>query len=536
MTSDRVQICLEGPLTVTYSSSPTKTLVGYEAAVLACLCTSKNFIRSRKWLAATIWGDLPSETSLKRLRQTLWKLKKQFGDLAPIEADAVSIRLKEALVEIRLPAMDSGDQFLEGIDLNDEAFEDWLRTTRSVLTGNSGRGSNSNVAFTSIPMRPAIQLGTFRTSDDLDTKRSVLQLRAWIGQHLRNDSSIDLIDRDNPDAGHAKKASLTQGLLQMIEVNAEQLSESPLLLLIRVVDPGNNRILWSKIIDLTLCRISRSFEDIIDKSARDVADATFSALDVALKRISPNRNSLRSAIPMFFSMDASQREAAADAFSILSTENPEALAWLAYQKSVQVAERFGHSPPELYDEVHELISKAEESHSSNQMIYAISGHIHALLFDDLDAAAERFSIVSECFASPTLARVLLAMFNNYIDQPKKAMAIAAPLQKFGIGSKYEFIFKSPAMVGSFLSQDFQSTISLGEKILRTQPGFLGAQRYLFASYALEGSMRKADQCLRSIRRRDKDFSKDVVLSGHYPVPNKTARDLISTAFFKLNID
>jgi hypothetical protein len=229
-------------------------------------------------------------------------------------------------------------------------------------------------------------------------------------------------------------------------------------------------------------------------------------------------------------MDQTQRNAAGSAFATLSDENTEAMAWLAYLKSVQIAERFDSSSPEIPDEIYELITHAEERDGANLMVSAISGHIRALLFGDLEAAAERFSIVSQNYSSPTLSRILLAMFNNYVDRPIEAIEVSQPLQKFGIGSKFEFIFKSPALVGSFLSRDFKSAIRIGERLTSMQPGFLGAQRYLFASYVLDGKMDLAEKCLISIHERDKDFSCESINSGAYPIPTKAGRKLISDAF------
>jgi DNA-binding SARP family transcriptional activator len=116
-------------------------------ALLALVATAKRGQRSRTWLCAKLWSDRGTEQAYASLRQALMEIRKAFGpysagilltdqfnvslDLANMAIDAVELReallSKDGLQQVDIP----GDEFLEGLNVGDEEFEEWLTIERS---------------------------------------------------------------------------------------------------------------------------------------------------------------------------------------------------------------------------------------------------------------------------------------------------------------------------------------------------------------------------------------------------------------------
>ena len=96
-------------------------------ALLAYLALPTGKSRSREELMALLWSDRGDEQARGPLRQALSGLRRNLGDdLAKalrIADDAVSLDPDHVIVDSLSP----GDQLLEGLHINDAAFDEWLR-------------------------------------------------------------------------------------------------------------------------------------------------------------------------------------------------------------------------------------------------------------------------------------------------------------------------------------------------------------------------------------------------------------------------
>ena len=100
-------------------------------AILAVLALSDGHRQSRKWLQTLLWSASDDAQGAGSLRQELARLKRILG--SGIKSDRLDIWLDakqftfDHLETSRIPA---NLELLQGIDIQDEAFEDWLRDHR----------------------------------------------------------------------------------------------------------------------------------------------------------------------------------------------------------------------------------------------------------------------------------------------------------------------------------------------------------------------------------------------------------------------
>jgi hypothetical protein len=114
-------------------------------AILAMLCQTPDRRRARRWLESRLWSDRGAEQASGSLRQALMEIRKSLnGEADRLETDRDMVRLSGVVTDLEqdrdaaIRALQSGREFLEGIDIIDHAFEDWLREERERVESSLG--------------------------------------------------------------------------------------------------------------------------------------------------------------------------------------------------------------------------------------------------------------------------------------------------------------------------------------------------------------------------------------------------------------
>lgn len=146
----KLQVRLFGRFAVTASDDKRVKIAGKKnQALLAYLAANAGKAQPRERLAGLLWGDRFDEQARQSLRQAISKLRKDLGDTKEnllltegddiaLNGDAISI---DALAFEKLAANESsealeeaarlyGGAFLDGFNIKEKGFEDWVRSER----------------------------------------------------------------------------------------------------------------------------------------------------------------------------------------------------------------------------------------------------------------------------------------------------------------------------------------------------------------------------------------------------------------------
>lgn len=125
-------------------------------ALLALLSTAETGERWRSWLQERLWGSLEPEQAQAGLRRELYRLRRLTENLEVplLHSDFRAIRLNLSFVDVDIRQVGgitaNAGEFLEGIDIpGEDAFEDWLRETRScsINVGSWNQGNQASEKF-----------------------------------------------------------------------------------------------------------------------------------------------------------------------------------------------------------------------------------------------------------------------------------------------------------------------------------------------------------------------------------------------------
>jgi adenylate cyclase len=174
-------------------------------ALLAYLALPPGKPRSREQLATLLWSDRGDEQARGSLRQALSGLRRDLGDgpavALRIADDAVALDPEHVVVQSPSP----GDELLEGLHINDPAFEEWLRDERLRLEGESATEPESRPLSPMPPDRPTVAILPFQNLSDgaeqeyfadgvtvdiatqLSRFRTISVISSWITSHFKGD-------------------------------------------------------------------------------------------------------------------------------------------------------------------------------------------------------------------------------------------------------------------------------------------------------------------------------------------------------------
>ncbi|WP_147115467.1 pentapeptide repeat-containing protein [Tateyamaria sp. syn59] len=146
-----VDIRLIGPFRITSKDGKDLTPRGAKSrAILALLATSPGYQRSRVWLQDKLWSMSASPQASASLRQALLEIRRALGEYAYIiNADRLNVSLTadKITVDVDSPNPEvvartfEEAELLEGIDVKDPEFEDWLREVRMRFEVNRSNDS-----------------------------------------------------------------------------------------------------------------------------------------------------------------------------------------------------------------------------------------------------------------------------------------------------------------------------------------------------------------------------------------------------------
>ncbi len=143
--------------------------------LLALLALASHYKCTRIWLQDKLWSDRGKEHGAASLRQCLSEIRRSFGPLkAALYSDRSTVALDQTCVRV-IDDPNEG-QFLQGIDVTDPEFEDWMTVERSKRSEHELEGiatPNLGRPVTQAQERPPLKLNVYCEGPDDPALRAV---------------------------------------------------------------------------------------------------------------------------------------------------------------------------------------------------------------------------------------------------------------------------------------------------------------------------------------------------------------------------
>ncbi|MGR3270076.1 transcriptional regulator [Thalassococcus profundi] len=511
-----IRIDVNGPLNVAGPDGTDLTPVGAKnQALLAILALSPKMTRPRRWLEDKLWSTFGPEQASANLRQALSKLRRGLGDCGDLlTSDRSGIGLDPQRVQVDVLgadfALDTSRELLEGLDVRDPEFDDWLRDERSRLKAkfDQSRPSESDGvilychaqthgagANTLIGDVLANQIGENITE----------QVRAW--RRADPDTAPD------PDQARADMD---------VSCDLAETDGKPTVF-IKVTHSPSGRILFSKLLPLDRA------EDVL-RSTNDVATVVFEAADRVLGKLPlviengrPEARATALSRLALYRMFSFEGPSLAEADGLLrqafdADPNGVYLAWRGLVRTIQLIELTGADSRQILEEITEFSHRAMELSSDNPLAQSLVGHARVMALSDSAGAsdlAEQAVARSPCNAFTWQA---LSAAKMLAGDPAAAFDLSQKARTIARFSPFRQWWDLYHCIVAIACNKPDMALEAGEAAARAAPSFRPAHRHLLALYTVQGQHEKAMATAEKLTKIEPGFTLDRFINDEsYPV-------------------
>jgi len=495
-------------------------------ALIGLLASASNYKRSRASLMAMLWGEVPDQQAAASLRNCLYDLRTHFTKSnCPIHSDRNNVWL-DSNTKVPNSVGQFKEEFLEGIDIDEEGFEDWLRENRSSKEAHAHIPNNHIVESKTLSQnfsQPHILILPVNSNSDEGQLLGDTITDVIVRTILQN-QCVDVLDlREGLDTEVQASIKLPNiGLVVRLVHAKDKYIISALLKQMK-----DGKVIWTGWFSENMSRCLSGDEDQLRDFASKVANEVHEKTIDTIK--SYNEINIFGAIHNVLSHSRSGQEHARQLLRDLVDDSAVARAWLIYTFAVAHAEQHGGLHAEALEELKEHCVLADDKSPNNPIVQAIIGHIYAFVFRLLDQAESHHSHARKLGWSHPLVWTLSAMHKIYACQPDKAYEYSKRAMVLSSNSPYHFFFQGPHSISCSLTGRHSEAIVLSKKILAKKPVFLAAMRHLAASQVLIGETSDARDTVSRIRSKDPRFQVGEISSDDYPLPSAKSVEFIEHA-------
>ncbi|MBF9034426.1 tetratricopeptide repeat protein [Rhodobacterales bacterium HKCCE2091] len=485
-------------------------------AVLAMLVSVPERRRARRWLESRLWSDRGPEQAAGSLRQALMQIRRALGpESHRLGADRESVWIGgiETDTEADAEAQAQGRDFLEGFDIMDPAFEDWLRQERAIRGGVELRHRTETTSAVSAPgmllsgsggalpliLAPGMDAATpagFLGHAIADAIGGLVSEFAAVEIFAagENGTEITLPERGFTIAVHCLPAPGQSHVR------------------VALSDSQSGKVYWSRGMMLSGDAAESLTSDEFPQIVFQAADA---AVDAAARL--PRQQGaemvwvdarMAQAMRAMFTFD---RTRVAEADKILSevidaAPNSRAYAWRAQLCQIAAVERTGGDWQRLADEADEYARRAMEFGDSNPLVLALVSQIRVMLDGDpeLGTALAEGALA----ASPHNAFSHAAISGAHLraGRLEEALASARTGARIAARSSFQPWWQALAGLAAMALGRYDEAGSHYQAAYARAPAFRAPMRHLYVLHRAAGRHAQAERTLAMLRRLEPDFS------------------------------
>ncbi|WP_071796070.1 hypothetical protein [Natronohydrobacter thiooxidans] len=536
-TSHVLRLYLAGPMRVTDGQGQKLVIRGRKAqALLALTALAPQMHRTRVWLRDKLWSQSDETRSSTSLRQSLFELRRdlgaQAGSALDINADTVGLNPDRVWVDVTEVQRDAAlfsrlglnedTELLEGFDIGDPEFEDWLQAARFDWT---------DTAEALAAVRPARLLlsETGRAISDrfcLALMRGVVQGGDEMSHHLSDFLTERIVDniRELMPVQVIDLRSRTAAIEDLAES-----AEAEFFCRMRVLCIGRNVTLtffvyrssqlaieWTQSIQCTLEELHHADNLLLQGFVAQNTDRLAKTLLSHIPADSDETIALRAghtAMNLLFRLDDDALDQAialldkAEAANLSGGTAHSLIAGLrAYAASFAVGENLGSLGMDERLRLHDLINTQLEDNPFNAITLACLGHVIGYVFQEHDLAGKVLERAVALNPSQAFAWDHLALHKLYTGDYDTALRHAQRATQLGAFSPISYSYDTTLAMAATLAGDYTRATLAGRSALQKQPRYKAALRYLMVAQSATGQRLAAEETRTRLLHLDPDFA------------------------------
>lgn len=463
-----ITVRLHGPMALHAADGRCITPQGAKVqALVALLLATPTMTRTRPWLQDKLWSDRGPEQAAASLRQAIYQLRGALGDAAgALHSDRRAVSLDPAQVRVLPP--EPGQEYLEGIDVRDPEFEDWLTLQR--MAEGAPPTTPSGMRPAAVPQARSFRVLLTLTGDAPEHGMLLGWMVADMFTRALEDRALAEVQTEPDDT----TAPVDLRLCLTAHGGAR-----PMLRARMVAGPGARHV-WAEMIPLDAID-AEPFEQA--RLARFVNSGIEAVISAAAQRARAQEatagvDATHRAARRIFGFSVADLQAAETLLMREDAQTPSGLAWRIFLRMVQRVECAAPDDRALRDEVEELVQRALRLDQGNTLVLCAAANAYLKVLDRPEEALALSHRAleggwSNPFAHDVAANALLLQ-----GEAEAAYRAASRARFIGQTTPMSHFFDMGLCLAAVATGRYDEALSLARQAAALAPNFRPPLRYL----------------------------------------------------------
>lgn len=527
-------------------------------ALLAMLATAPEGRRTRAWLQDMLWSRSGHEHGRASLRRALADLRTLFGDQFSEFFTANNTEVSLNLDRVTLIGTASDGEFLEGIDIAEEGFEDWLRTQRQALSDTPDTagvqpngGSGLPAAGAKAPSRHPGILQVLRESDTLHPSLAILPLAAArgaegagpLGDMLAEELSramsrshlLDVISHLSCRTLDARSVALSQIRdaldADYVVCGNYRIDGERMIVNADFIDARTGRIGWTREVSGDLRAFLKGDDTVIATLGEDIGrGVTESAIELA--RSAPLEDVethalLMSGIALMHRYSVASFAKAQTYLEEVGRRAPNhaaVYAWRAKWHVLSVVQGWSSNLEADQRAATDYTHRALDLRPDDSFVLAIDGLVQNNLAHRTDTAMDRYSEAIAQDPNNALAWLLKGALHAFIDDGEEGVAHTERARALSPLDPHKYYFDSLAAAAALSAGDYERGLELANLSMRQNRRHHSTLRARAVALQRLGRVEEARAAAEEILRAEPGFTVRSYLKQHPAADFEIGRD------------
>ncbi|MFN0113859.1 MAG: hypothetical protein ACKVPY_04200 [Paracoccaceae bacterium] len=533
-----LDVCLFGACVVRHSGAAFEITGAKHKALFALLVTAPMGRRTRTWLQDMLWGTSCFDSGRQSLRRALSDIKQAMGPHFEriLTVSNAEIAINQSLVHF--VGRPGGGEFLEGIDIREEEFEDWLRSVRQnpaqifALYSPAAQPPPPAIlpSIVVLPFRMVMTppelhpLGDWLAEEISRSlsRSSLIEVIAILSSREIRRSAIDVLDLR------------TRLKVDYCVVGSCRARGDRIVVAAECLDTATGRILWSREVVASLSELlevaSPAVAEIVRSVGRSIASEAMRHVHGRRLTDLADHQLLVAGVGMMHDQRltafARSRELIEEA-ARRAPNAPEPSAWLAEWYVMSVFNNWSTDVAADIGRALDHSSRALDLDPDNAFALTVDGVVHNNLTLRLDLAGDRFEAALDRNPNEAMAWLCRGFLSAYRDGGVRAVEMVEKARRLSPLDPFGYFYDCFAASAYLSLGDYATALTLADQSLaqnRRHPSTIRAR--ICALHNL-GRVQEARAAAAGLLTVQPGFTLDGYRRSHPAAGFKLGRDVIA---------
>ncbi|GGX42449.1 hypothetical protein GCM10007385_07640 [Tateyamaria omphalii] len=469
-----LEINLFGPCVVRKAGADGYEITGTKhKALFALLATAPFGRRTRSFLQDTLWGRSTFDSGRQSLRRAVSDIKSHLGDDFDQFLTTTHSELALNLQHVRFLGRPGGATFLEGLDIREQGFEEWLENIRQNPSQIYGLFSTSHqppppsilptvavVPFRLVSGDPSLSaMGDFVAEEVCRSlsKSSLMSVISHMSARQLSQQQIDMQTVHDTLGAHYCLTGSLRAQDMNVSLNAD------------FIDTSTGRILWTRSFTAPVGEFLSSESDAIAELTTAVgrmiaSDTVRYARGRHIADLDDHRL-LLAGVGMMHELKlanfARARQLIEESVA-RAPYAPEPLAWLGDWYIMSIWNGWSSDPKSDALQASELTQRALDIDPDNSLCLAVDGVVHSALNNRQGVAEKRFAKALEVNPNDSMSWLFSGVMHAFRDSSEKAVEYVEKAHRLSPIDPLGYLFHSFAAFAHVSAGDYQRAVELAD--------------------------------------------------------------------------